>query len=517
MRLAACQGVRPDEDTAAREEVSVHGQDRAPQERGNRGENRSIRFVFSTAPVAVPVALRGPERRGRIGRIISLFVDLTTAFEEAGRHAHGTTRVERGLVAALAEMAVPQMAFCRYDRLLDRFVGMTPGQAWRIATRRATDEVGRTAPRPWRSHPFLAARRRLERWVRGRARPRLRRLRAELMRGWMRSSSSFPSGSILLLPGELQRQSFARLMALRRERAVRLAFVFYDLLGVLPAGDRRLTDPLSADLPSTDFMVREGSLILAISRFSAGVLAGHLRDRAMARPTAPPLAPSLPVPPVPPLPPIDVIRLGSDLTPGRPGAVPVPGLEPGTFVVTVGDVVERKNHALLVTVWRQLIAAGPPEVPHLVVAGRIGLEEVSLVQRVQQDPSLRARIRFMPNVSDETLAWLYANCRFTLFPSRREGFGLPVAESLAFGKLCVASSAEAIPEAGQDLAIHLDPGDEPGWRSTIARLLADPRELADREAQIRQRFRRSTWRDTAADVLAAVRAHLTTAMETAPR
>jgi glycosyltransferase involved in cell wall biosynthesis len=194
-------------------------------------------------------------------------------------------------------------------------------------------------------------------------------------------------------------------------------------------------------------------------------------------------------------------------------------------VVTVGDVVERKNHALLVAVWSQLIAAGSPEVPCLVVAGRIGPDQVSLVQRVQRSPSLRARVRFMPNVSDETLTWLYGNCRFTLFPSRREGFGLPVAESLAFGKLCVASSAEAIPEASQDLAIHLDPGDEPGWRTTIARLLADPGELADREARIRRRFRRSTWRDTAADMLAAVHAHLEVerpsatapATETAPR
>jgi hypothetical protein len=233
-------------------------------------------------------------------------------------------------------------------------------------------------------------------------------------------------------------------------------------------------------------MVREGDLILAISRFSADALAARLGARGL------------------PGPPVKVIRLAGELTPGRPMAA-VPGLARGGFVAMVGDVVERKNHAMLVSVWRQLALAGARGLPTLAVVGRIGADQAPLVRAVEADRALRPHVRFLPNLGDEALAWIYTHCRFTVFASHREGFGLPVAESLAFGKVCVASSAEAIPEASQGLAILLDPTAEPAWLSTIQRLLRDPGELARREAEIRARFRRWTWHDTAGDVLRAIR------------
>jgi glycosyltransferase involved in cell wall biosynthesis len=233
-------------------------------------------------------------------------------------------------------------------------------------------------------------------------------------------------------------------------------------------------------------MIREGALILAISRFSAGVLAARLRARGV------------------PGPPVEVIRLAGELTPGRRRLAAVSGLTPGGFVAMVGDVVERKNHAMLLSVWRRLVAARARALPTLAVVGRIGADQASLVHAVEADPSLRSHVRFLPNIDDDALAWIYTHCRFTVFASYREGFGLPVAESLAFGKVCVASSAEAIPEASQGLAIHIDPAAEPTWLSTIGRLLATPEELARREAEIGARFQRWTWHDTARDVLRAI-------------
>jgi glycosyltransferase involved in cell wall biosynthesis len=431
--------------------------------------------------------MNGPAARPIDGRALprhDLLVDLTTIHAERGRHAHGTTRVERGLVAALSEIAPPSVGFCRYDRLLGRFVAVDRRQAQAIATAASFAEARREVPVPTRRHPLRAIRRRAEVWLRSTAQRRLRTLRAGIDRLRLRPRDE-PNGATILIPGELQRHDFARIAELRR-MGTRVVFLFYDLLRVLPADDPRLRDPVAIDLPGSDFMVREAALILAISRFSAEALGARLKALGIAGP------------------PVEVIRLAGALTPEHGRMAAVPELAPGGFVASVGDVVERKNHAMLVSIWRQLVAAGAPGLSPLAVVGRIGADQAPLVQAVRRDPVLRRYVRFLPNLDDGALAWVYTHCRFTVFPSHREGFGLPVAESLAFGKVCVASAAEAIPEASQGLAIHLDPAAEAAWLATITRLLSSPEELARREGEIRARYRRWTWQDSARDVLRAI-------------
>ena len=128
-----------------------------------------------------------------------------------------------------------------------------------------------------------------------------------------------------------------------------------------------------------------------------------------------------------PAPPIVTVRLANRLL--RSGSSrAVYGLTAGAFVLSVGDVVLRKNHALLVRVWRLLDRRGV-QLPKLVIAGRNDPEGADLVGSVRADPDWRDRILFLANVDDEALGWLYARARFTVFPSFLEGFGLPVAES----------------------------------------------------------------------------------------
>ena len=59
--------------------------------------------------------------------------------------------------------------------------------------------------------------------------------------------------------------------------------------------------------------------------------------------------------------------------------------------------------------------------------------------------------------SDATLYQLYERCLFTVFPSFYEGWGLPVGESLWFGKNCIASNASSIPEVGKEFVTYFDP------------------------------------------------------------
>jgi glycosyltransferase involved in cell wall biosynthesis len=183
----------------------------------------------------------------------------------------------------------------------------------------------------------------------------------------------------------------------------------------------------------------------------------------------------------------------------------MPDLLPGGFVLSVGDVVHRKNHRLFVQVWAALAASGA-FVPTLVIVGRIDLEGNALVRSVGQHPRLRSLIRFMPNANDAALLCLYRNCRYTAFPSLLEGFGLPVADSLSHEKVCLASSAASIPDAGQGAAITLDPADASAWEAEAIRL-NDNTALAEEEARVVRLFRPVTWSDSAEEIGSALTRH----------
>ena len=90
--------------------------------------------------------------------------------------------------------------------------------------------------------------------------------------------------------------------------------------------------------------------------------------------------------------------------------------------------------------------------------------------QIAHDPAVRDSVVVRHDVSDAALAWLYRECAFTLYPSFYEGWGLPVSESLAHGKFCIASTAPALVEAGQGLTKHIDPLDFVAWKSAIVEL-----------------------------------------------
>jgi glycosyltransferase involved in cell wall biosynthesis len=114
---------------------------------------------------------------------------------------------------------------------------------------------------------------------------------------------------------------------------------------------------------------------------------------------------------------------------------------------------------------------------------------------------LGGKIEHRPGLSDEELAEAYRGCLFTIFPSLCEGWGLPIAESLAHGKFCVASIRTSIPEVGGDLIDYFDPSDDDDAPAKIERLLFEPGYLAAREARLRAKYRPRTWADCARSLM----------------
>lgn len=190
---------------------------------------------------------------------------------------------------------------------------------------------------------------------------------------------------------------------------------------------------------------------------------------------------------------------------------PPGSFQAGSYVVFVSTLEARKNHALLVRVWRELLdeerrglrPAG--SVPTLVFAGRVGWLVADLLQQLDNASWLEGRVRLVQDPTDADLRGLYDGCLFSLFPSWQEGWGLPVTEALGLGVPVLCSSAGALPEAGGELARYFDPGDTAGCRAAVAALLDDPDDLAQWRADVRARFRPTSWSVTAEAVLEAAR------------
>ena len=200
------------------------------------------------------------------------------------------------------------------------------------------------------------------------------------------------------------------------------------------------------------------------------------------------------------------IALGSLFTmppaPERPFAhLPAPG----SYVLFVSTLDVRKNHILLFRLWRRLLAERPrAEVPRLVFAGRIGWAVADLIQQLDNANWLDGHIVLVKSPSDAELAALYRGCRFTIYPSLYEGWGLPVVESLDFGKPVLASNATSLPEAGGTLARYFDPDNLNDALAALCAVLDDPAGLAAWEARVRAEFRPTPWSQTAAELLALV-------------
>ena len=100
--------------------------------------------------------------------------------------------------------------------------------------------------------------------------------------------------------------------------------------------------------------------------------------------------------------------------------------------------------------------------------------QAAMARVTQQRPELRlVATSELGYVDDATLAALYRGCLLLAFPSRYEGFGLPVLEAMSYGAPVVASDASAVPEAGGDAACYFESGDDAALAGAILRVAGD--------------------------------------------
>jgi len=208
---------------------------------------------------------------------------------------------------------------------------------------------------------------------------------------------------------------------------------------------------------------------------------------------------------------MNALRLAPGIGPGM-DAVRSPrllraGLHPGRFVPFVSTLNPRKGHRRSLALWRRVVDELGDKAPTLVWAGQRGRPDDGALGQATGDARLWQRhLHFIEGPSDAEVAWLYGNAAYTIYPSAFEGWGLPISESLAFGKYCLAADNTSLTEAGAGLAFHAPADNTDAWLSEIRRLAREPGYLAAMTERVVARYRPRSWDDVAGDVAAAVRA-----------
>lgn len=407
--------------------------------------------------------------------------DFFEHFDRAPK-ATGIQRVQMEVFAEAKQYrwARGEIRFCRLNRLTQRF---------RPVDFDALERVFHHPPLTSAPPPFAPNRHPLTAWILN-ERYKFRNTRhrfysrigdwVERMRrrGEGARDNPFAPGDILVCLGiAWENPQYGELIArARRDWGMRFAILIYDLI---PVTHPHWVTPHGSKVFRrwVDSMIENADLLLTISSYVRSTVLAYAAKQRLTLASA------------------KVLPLGSgfrilDAT-VRDSAI---ARLPARYVLFVSTLAIRKNHQLLMRVWRRLVEKhGADRVPPLVFVGQRGWMLDDFMNELIASRYLDGKIIVLSDLSDAEINEVYRRCLFSVYPSLVEGWGLPIAESLEHGKPCVASNRTSMPEVGGDLVDYIDPEDDAAVTATIERVIFDDAYRNGRAARIRAEYRPRSW------------------------
>ena len=172
---------------------------------------------------------------------------------------------------------------------------------------------------------------------------------------------------------------------------------------------------------------------------------------------------------------------------------------PARFMLSVGTIEERKNTMLALRALPLL-----PDDIALVLVGRETPYAVKL-RKLAERNGLSHRLHLLHGVPDLDLAALYQQAEVFVYPSRYEGFGIPVIEAIHCGLPVVACTGSCLEEAGGPDSLYVSPDDETALAAAVTQVLRGANGREERIARSRQYVKRFEGLDVAAQVLEVYR------------
>lgn len=188
------------------------------------------------------------------------------------------------------------------------------------------------------------------------------------------------------------------------------------------------------------------------------------------------------------------LAAAAEYQPAKPAAIAAAcaryGLRPGEYILYVGVLEPRKNVDRLVAAFGR-VANRLGELD-LVIAGKRGWMYDQIFAQVEA-LGLADRVRFTGYVAQQDLPGLYGGARLFAYPSRYEGFGLPVLEAMRCGVPVVTTNVSSMPEVAGDAALLVDPDDTIGLAAAMVRLVDTPSFAEELARRARERAAGFSW------------------------
>ena len=303
-----------------------------------------------------------------------------------------------------------------------------------------------------------------------------------------RVPAKIQAGDILVIPwGEWWDQAFTDYVVAQENAGVHVVQIIHD---IATTTQPQFFEQVAAS-PTTynAAVLPHASLVLAVSLNTKRELEAWLKAGKLQVPK------------------IEVIRNGDDI------AVPKPEqptdkqftaskLADKDYLMTVGTIEAKKNHALLYYVYKLALERGI-SLPKVVIVGRHGWGTDNIYGIMTHDPTVKDQFIFLHNTSDAELAWLYDHCLFTLQPSFHEGWGIPIAQSVARGIPCLCSNTSSMVEIAEGIVEHFSPFSTDECLAAIQHWLR-PKALAAARERTRH-YQQITWGDTFKQVQAYIK------------
>jgi glycosyltransferase involved in cell wall biosynthesis len=295
---------------------------------------------------------------------------------------------------------------------------------------------------------------------------------------------SISSGDVFFIPaGEWWDENFINLVLGYQKAGVKIVQLSHDLLPIVtPQFAGHATDSLST---YNSKVVPVSSLVLANSQSTKNDLSKWLKSKKLHTPE------------------IEVFRIGEDFSfeeSEKPDSelFKATGLRGNDFIISVGTIEARKNHALLYYTYKLAKSKGI-KLPKLLVVGRRGWMTDEVYYYMTNDPETKDDIIPLHDISDSELSWLYDNSLFSIYPSFYEGWGMPIAESISRGVPCLAANTSSMPEVAPGFAHYFNPSSTDDLLNGIIALL-EPGCLKIEKAKLKD-YKSTTWDDSFAQVL----------------
>lgn len=290
----------------------------------------------------------------------------------------------------------------------------------------------------------------------------------------------FSPGDVYLSVGFSNRRQLSdlgRIYEIRRRIGIKVILCIHD---IIPIKFTHYVPSMGETfMPYVDAIAENADHILVDSHSTRMDLLSYLREKKLRVPAT------------------SLLHLGCEIAAKKAISTPPPPVCAQPYIALISTVEKRKNHRIICDAYRILIDLGFNDLPQLIFVGQHAHGSGELLDDVKNDSRLCDKIIFLNSVSDIILLHIYQNCLFTVYPSLYEGFGLPIVESLALGKICISSNSSSMPEAGGIFADYADPYNATEWANKILSYLQNPDLLKRREEGIRLGYRAPKWSDTA--------------------